>query len=69
MSPHRVLLSAFLVALVANAAAQENNRGNNGGNNGGRPLGFLFDDVALTRKVERRPSPCHAPAATRFGTA
>ncbi|CAK0783229.1 hypothetical protein CVIRNUC_006428 [Coccomyxa viridis] len=35
MSPHRALLSAFLVALVANAAAQENNRGSNGGNNGG----------------------------------
>ena len=69
MSSHRILLSAFLVALVANAAAQENNRGNNGGNSGGRFPGFFFDDVALTQNLERRPSPRHAPTTTRFGTA
>ena len=40
MSPHRVLLSAFLVALVANAAAQENNGGKNRGNSGGELIGF-----------------------------
>ena len=69
MGSHRVLLSAVLVALVANATAQENNGGNNRGNSGGRLLGFLLDDVALTHKFQRRPSPRHAPATTRFGTA